>query len=124
MVLEEIVNLATLSTVGLILFAVLFFVITGIFIYIGTYVARVDNRSFISSFLAALIATLVSGAIFFFFNFTGLTSLFISVVITIFAIKVVFGTSWKKSIVTWIFSVIAEFLVIFALTAGIFASII
>lgn len=112
MVLEQALDIASLGSLTSLVFMIISFLITGFFIWIGAYMAHVEKKSLLNSFFAALLGTIVTGIVFSFMGFTGLWAILVTILIPIFVIKLVFRTSWRKSLVTWVFSIIAQIIAV------------
>lgn len=95
----------------LILFEIMFFVLMGLFIYIGAKIAQARKASLPRSILAAIIIVFLTSLIVLPFSGFAFIGLIISLFINIAVIKIVFSAKWRRAIVTWVFSVISEILV-------------
>ncbi|RLI97012.1 MAG: hypothetical protein DRO99_03585 [Candidatus Aenigmatarchaeota archaeon] len=106
--ITELSGLLSGNIIRLITFEILLLLVSAFFIWTGAKVAQIRKGSFGRSFLTALaIAFLLPMAL---LPFSGLVliSLIASLVITLAIIKVVFDASWRSSLVTLVFSAIAQ----------------
>jgi len=103
------------STVMFITFELLLFFISALFIWIGAKIASVDKGSIIRSFIIAVLIAILTPLLLIPFSEFALVSVALSFIINLAIIKIVFATGWKKSLVTWVFSLIAEIISIFLL---------
>ena len=95
---------------------VVWVILGGIFMLIGANVAKVEGRSFGKAVLAALLAgiggTIIGGII----GVIPLIGLFLgffaSIITQIFIIKAIFATETGKAALTWLFSLIAQMIII------------
>jgi len=95
-----------------IIFAFIFMVlIGGFFMWIAAKIAKVEKSSFARAMAAAVAASFVEILVAFLFSLVpvlgNLFGFILGLVITIFVIKTVFGTSFKKGLLVWIFNLIA-----------------
>jgi riboflavin transporter FmnP len=120
MVLEQALNLLALDVVSASLFGLVLFIVMGVFLWIGAYMAQIKKRSFPRAFLAALAGTIISAIVFMIMGFTGYIALVVSILIQILVIKFVFSTEWRKSLITWVFSVIAQVIAVLVLVFVLF----
>jgi hypothetical protein len=120
MVLEQALNLLALDVVSASLFGLVLFIAMGVFIWIGAYISQIKKRSFPRAFLAALAGTIISAIVFMIIGFTGYIALIISILIQILVIKAVFSADWRKSVVAWVFSIIAQVIAVLALVFVLF----
>lgn len=114
--LTEAVGMLTSSTAMFIAFEVILFLVTAFFIWIGAKIADVENASIIRSFAIAVIVAILTPIILIPFAGLELVSMAISVIVNLAIIKIVFATGWKKSVVTWVFSIIASIVSIIILS--------
>jgi len=108
-----IASLLTGSGTSFILLELALLLLAAFFIWFGSKIAQVEKSGIGRAFLTAILVTIVAPLLLIPFEGFGLLTLVISIVITLFLIKVVFSTGWRKSLVTWLFSVIAEVVWIF-----------
>lgn len=104
---------------------VLSIILGGIFMYFGASVAKVEERTFSKAIIAALLASLGGsfvGGIFMLLPLIGpfLGSL-ANIAAQIFIIKAIFNTDTGKAVVTWVFNLLAQLIVV-AIAAIIFWS--
>jgi hypothetical protein len=97
--------------VGIIFAFILMVIIGGLFMWIAAKIARVENASFVRALVAAIAASFVEMLVAFLFNLVpvlgNLFGFILGLVITIFVIKTVFGTSFGKALLVWIFNLLA-----------------
>jgi len=105
--LSEAVGVLTSGTLGFIIFELVVFFISALFIWIGAKVANVEKGSIARSFLIAVILAILTPLLLLPFAGFRIVSLVLSVIINLAIIKIVFSTGWKKSLITWVFSIIA-----------------
>ena len=105
------------NPVMLIVFEIAFLVVTGLFIWIGAKIAQVRKASLARSVIVAVIIVIISSLIVLPFSGFAFFGLVISIFINIAVIKIVFSASWRRGLVTWVFSVISQILV-FAVAAA------
>lgn len=89
----------------------------GVFIWIGANIAQIRKASLSRSVIAAVIIVIISSLIVLPFHSFAFFGLMISIFINIAVIKVVFSASWRRGLVTWVFSVISQVLVFAIATA-------
>ncbi|MBU0898309.1 MAG: hypothetical protein KKB03_01190 [Nanoarchaeota archaeon] len=115
MVLESAIGFLTSDLVRTIVFEIILFIVAGLFIWIGAWFARIKKRTFIKAIIAAFLTAFVSSILILPFSQFALIAVTISLIINIAVIKFVFSTTWRNSLVTWIFSVIAHVVILVAL---------
>ena len=97
--------------IGIIFAFILMVLIGGLFMWIAAKIARVEHSSFPRAMVAAIATSFVGVLLWFIFNLIPvLGSLFgfiIGLIVSILVIKAVFGTSFGKALVVWIFNIIA-----------------
>ena len=98
------------STVVFIAFELVLFLISALFIWAGARIADVSKGSIIRSFIIAVLVAILTPVLLLPFAGFELVSFAASVIINLAIIKLVFSTGWKKSLITWVFSLIAGFL--------------
>ena len=108
---NEAVALLTGNMVRFLIFEILLVLVSAFFIWLGAKVAQVEKAGFPRSFLVAIIVAIVLPLLLIPLAGLEIISLIASVVINLVIIKLVFGTGWRKSLVTWIFSIIAGIVV-------------
>jgi len=103
-----IASLLTGSGISFILLELALLLLAAAFIWFGSKIAQVEKAGIGRAFLTAILVTIVAPLLMIPFEGLGLLTLVISIILTLFFIKVVFSTGWRKSLVTWIFSIIAQ----------------
>lgn len=114
--LSDLITLASSSTLRFVVFELVILFVSALFIWTGAKVAQIKQSSIIKSFIAAIVLAVLVPLLLIPFSGHVLASLALGMVVTLAIIKIVFATGWRKSLVTWIFSIIAEFVAFFALT--------
>jgi hypothetical protein len=114
--LGDIVGLLAGSMFRLIVFELVLFFISALFIWIGAKVADVEKGSIIRAFLIAVIVAILTPLLLLPFAGFELFSMALGIIINLAIIKLVFSTGWRKALVTWIFSLIAGFLSVLILS--------
>ncbi len=112
MVLEGAIQFLTADFLRLILFEILFFLVSGFFIWAGSHIAQIKKASYGKAVLAAILTTLVTAVLIIPFSQFALFTFVLSLLIAIGLIKMVFSTGWRKALVTWVFSLIAQIVVV------------
>ena len=111
--------------IGIVFAFILMVIVGGLLMWVAAKIAKVEKSSFGRAMAAAVAASFVEIFVAFLFNlvpvFGNLFGFILGLVITIFVIKVVFGTSFGKALLVWIFNLVAAFVAI-ALAAMIMAS--
>ena len=105
---------------GLFLFFVALFVaatvISAFFIWIGTKIAGVSGATFGKAFWAAIITSFtvwaLTGIASMALGFGSIAGWLLGVLITLVILKWIYKTTWGKSLLTWIFSGIAQIVVL------------
>ena len=113
-IVESVFQVLTADFVTFILFEIVFFLVMGFFIWVGSEIAQVRKNAFLKAIGAALIATVISSLLIIPFASFAFFTLFLALLINIAVVKIVFRTGWRKALVTWVFSVIAQVLVLLA----------
>jgi hypothetical protein len=114
--LTDAVGLLTSNTVMFIAFELVLFLVTALFIWIGAKVADIDRASLARSFIIAILVAILTPIILIPFAGQALVSLVISVIVNLAIIKIIFATGWKRSLVAWVFSIIASIVSIIILS--------
>ncbi len=99
---------------------ILSIILGGVFMLIGAGVANVEGRNFGKAIVASLFAGLggsFAGGIIALIPFIGpFLAFFANIVVQIFIIKAVFATETGKAILTWLFNLIAQIIVLIIAT--------
>jgi hypothetical protein len=86
-------------------------IIAAFFMWIGAKLAKVEKATFGKAILAALAAAAITWVLFLLFNFIPVVGpmlgLIIGLILTIFAIKAIFSTTFGKAALVWLFNIIA-----------------
>ena len=97
--------------IGIIFAFILMVLIGGLFMWIAAKIASVEKSSFARAMAAAVAASFVEILVAFLFSLVpvlgNLFGFILGLVVTIFVIKTIFGTSFKKGLLVWIFNLIA-----------------
>ena len=109
------ITIPGLDTLAFWLFELVLLVVSAIFIWIGAKVAEVEKGSLMRSIGIAVILAILVPLLLIPFASMAIIPIVLSIVITLAVIKAAFATSWRKSLVAWVFSIIAQFIAIAAL---------
>jgi len=100
--------------IGIIFAFILMVVIGGLFMWIAAKIARVERSSFPRAMAAAVATAFVEVFVAFLFNllpvFGGFFGFIVGLLAAILVIKAVFGTSFGKALLVWIFNIAAAFI--------------
>ena len=103
---------AVLIIVGL---TILMILLGGLFMFIGAGIAKVEHRTFLKAVAAALLGgiggSIVGGILFWIPVIGPVLGFFGNIATQIFIIKAIFNTETGKAILTWLFDLIAQFIV-------------
>ncbi len=113
--LSEAAGIMASGTLRFIVFEVLLLVVSAIFIWIGGRFAEISKASFMRSLGISVILAIIVPLLLLPFAGMELLTLLLSVVLTLAIIKLVFDTGWRKSLITWVFSIIAQVIVMLVL---------
>jgi hypothetical protein len=122
---ESVVALFAAFGIGIIFLFILMVLLGGLFMWIAAKIVRVENSSFGRALVAAIGSSFISVLAAFLFNLLpvigNLFGFIIGLLLSILVIKAVFGTSFGKALLVWIFDLIATFIAV-ALAAMLMAS--
>ena len=107
-VITEAAGMMAGGIIRFIAFEVLLLLVSAFFIWIGARVAEVKEGSLGRSFVVAVILAIIVPLLVMPFAGLAAFTMVLSVILTLAIIKLVFGTGWKKSLITWVFSIIAQ----------------
>lgn len=109
---SNVVGLMASDTLRFIIFEIALLIISSIFIWIGGRVAQVKKGSFGRAFIAAIALSILTPLLLIPFQGFAIITFILSLIINLGIIKIVFKTNWRKSLITWIFSIIASVIVV------------
>jgi len=98
--------------------------ITSVFIWIGALLAKVEGAGFVRSLAVAILNSIIGWITIVALGAAGVplpACLLIGFVITLFLIRAIFGTTWGKAFLTWLFALVAQIIVAIVVGIGGFA---
>lgn len=91
-------------------------IIAAFLMWLGAKLAKIENATFGKAILAALVAAAITWVLSLLFSFIPVVGtmlgLIIGLILTIFAIKAIFSTTFGKAALVWVFHIIAEIIAI------------
>ncbi|MDD4857432.1 MAG: hypothetical protein PHD74_04910 [Candidatus Krumholzibacteria bacterium] len=97
--------------IGIIFVFILMVIIGGVFMWIASKMARVEKSGFARAMAAAIAAAFVEIFVSFLFNlvpvFGNFFGFIVGLLVSILVIKAIFGTSFGKALLVWIFNIVA-----------------
>lgn len=91
-------------------------IIAAFFMWLGAKLARVENATFVKSILAALAAAAITWIVSLIFSLVPvagtIVGFVIGLILTIFAIKAIYATTFGKAVLVWVFHIIAEIIAV------------
>jgi hypothetical protein len=96
-------------------------IVTSVFIWIGALLAGVEGAGFVRALAVAVLNAIIGGVATVVLGVGAIpppVGMLIGLVITLFLIKAIFGTTWGKALLTWVFAIIAEIIVVVLMVVG------
>ena len=111
-------NIMAAGSLAFIVYEILLFIISALFLWIGAKVAQVKKGSFGRAFLIAIITAVLTPILLIPFGAYALIAFILGLIINLIIIKLIFATGWRKSVVAWVFSIVAGVIAILILAFG------
>ena len=102
----DLIAIAALGLIGIIGFVALVF-LDAIFLWLGTKFAGIDKASFGKAIIAVFIMIVLSAILGSLLGPLGILGIILSFIVTLWAVKALYGTSWGKAFLALILAFIA-----------------